>query len=102
MLVSFKNKDLEDLYKLPIKQLGKQKISKAIIVNYRKRLEVLANANDLSDISKLKGMNLEKLKGKVYKECYSVRVNDQYRIIFKEIKGGKIQVLILELSKHYE
>jgi plasmid maintenance system killer protein len=102
MLITFKTKDLEDLYKLPINDLGKQKVSKAVIISYRKRLEIIGYANNLGDISKLRGMNLEKLRSKEYKDCFSVRVNDQYRIIFKELKGGQVQILVMELSKHYE
>jgi len=101
MIVSFNDKHLEDLYRRSIADLGKQPFSKEIVVSYRKRLDILSYANDLSSISKLKGMNLEKLKGQ-YKNCFSVRVNAQYRIIFKEIKGGEIEILIMELSKHYE
>jgi proteic killer suppression protein len=101
MIVSFNDKRLEDLYKCPIDDLGKRQFSKEVIVNFRKRLDILAYADNLSAISRFKGMNLEKLKGE-YKGCYSIRVNIQYRIIFKEVKGGKIEVLILELSKHYE
>jgi plasmid maintenance system killer protein len=46
-------------------------------------------------------MNLEKLKGD-HKGHFSIRVNKQYRIIFRTLAKGKIEVLILELSKHYE
>ncbi len=102
MRISFNNNALEDLYRRPLKDLGKQQYSREVIEHYRKRIDVLANANDLSEISRFKGLNLEKLKSKEFKGCYSVRVNIQFRIIFREVKGGQIEVLILELSKHYE
>ena len=102
MIIHFNDSNLEDLYKLPIGDLGKRQFSKEVIKHFKAKVGILSNANDLSDISKIKGMHLEKLKGKEYKGCYSVRANKQYRIIFNEIKNGKIEILILELSKHYE
>jgi plasmid maintenance system killer protein len=102
MKVSFKEQFLEDLFANPIEELGKQKFSKAVIRHYRKKIRILAYADNLGDVAKLAGMNLEKLHGNKYKECYSVRINDQYRIIFKKIENEIIEILIVELSKHYE
>ena len=102
MKISFNQDYLQELYSTPFKNLGKQQYSRDVIERYRKTIDAMASADDLSEIAKFKGLKLEKLKSKGFKDCYSVRVNIQYRIIFKEIKNGQIQVLILELSKHYE
>jgi len=63
---------------------------------------MLIYAERLEDIARFAGMDLEKLNGNKYKDCYSIRVNDQFRLIFKKLKNGEIELLILELSKHYE
>lgn len=102
MKINFNDDELEQLYWIPIKKLGKQPYSKEVIEHYRKKIDLLAQANDLSEIAKFRGLNLERLKGKEFKGCYSIRVNIQYRIIFREIKNGQIEILILDLSKHYE
>jgi len=102
MKITFNDDSLEELYYIPLNNLGKQQFSKSLIKNYQKRVKILKYANDLGDIAKLKGMNLEKVNSKKFKECYSIRVNDQFRVIFKEVKKGTVEILILELSKHYE
>jgi len=102
MKISFNDSILEELYKTPLKYLGKQQYSREVIERYRKGIDALLLANDLGEIARFRGFNLEKLKSSAFKGCYSIRANIQYRIIFKEVKNGQIEILILELSKHYE
>ena len=102
MKITFNQQSLEELYNIPISDFGKQQFSKSVIKNYQSRIRILKYANDLGDIAKLSGMKLEKLNSKKHGKCQSIRVNDQFRIIFKEIGKGEIEILILELSKHYE
>lgn len=47
----------------------------------RRKLQLLHDADKLQDLRALPGNRLEKLKGKK-KEYYSVRINDQWRIVF--------------------
>lgn len=102
MQVEFSNNELEELYRLPIEQIGKAQFPKGVIKGYRKRIDILRNADDLSTIAKLKGMNLEKLNDKKYKGLYSVKINDQFRLIIDFVNETKLRLIILELSKHYE
>ena len=99
MKITFKNQELEDLYVST--KLTSKKYSKKIIKHYQQKINLLKHANGLSDIAKIISMNLEKLNDKKYKNCYSIRVNIQYRIIFRQVKDN-IEILIIELSKHYE
>ena len=53
-----------------------------------------------------RGLNFEALKGDRKGE-YSIRINDQYRIIFEQIETIQHRVIIKvlfinEISKHYE
>jgi proteic killer suppression protein len=48
----------------------------------RRKLRMLNNSNDLNDLMIPPSNRLEKLKGKL-KEFYSIRINNQWRIIFK-------------------
>ncbi len=73
-----------------------------MIGNYRNKVSMLVYADSLNDIAKFAGLNFEKLNGHKYKDCYSIRINDQFRLIFKKLKNRVIEILILELSKHYE
>ena len=48
----------------------------------RRKLRMLNNSNDLNDLMIPPSNRLEKLKGNL-KEVYSIRINNQWRIIFK-------------------
>ena len=59
-----------------------QKIKK---VGYKK-LHSVINATNLNDLYLIPGNNTEELKGK--KGYYSIKINDQYRVVFKWDKKG--------------
>jgi proteic killer suppression protein len=48
----------------------------------RRKLRMIHNAQDINDLRIPPGNKLEKLKGDL-KEVWSIRINDQWRIIFK-------------------
>ena len=78
MIVSFGSKETEKIWngerskKLPseIQQIG------------RRKLRMLNNSQNLSDLTISPSNRLEKLAGNM-KEFYSIRINDQWRIVFK-------------------
>ena len=78
MIVSFGTTDTEKVWKgvrlkkLPveIQQIG------------RRKLRMLNNSFNLKDLTVPHSNRLEKLSGK-FKDFYSIRINDQWRIIFK-------------------
>ena len=53
---------------------------------------------DLKDIVVSRGNHLEKLKGDL-SGYFSIRVNDQYRIIFKWRQGNEESVQIVDYHK---
>ena len=78
MIKSFKDKDTEKLY-----ITGKSK--KFDIAVYKiglRKLDYLNAAHNLTDLKVPPGNRLEALKGK-YKGKHSIRINDQYRIVFR-------------------
>lgn len=73
-----------------------------LIKKYQRRVQFFMNAVSLVDISNHPWLYLEKLDGD-RKGQYSVRLNDQRRLIFTVGIEWDIQVIeILEISKHYE
>ena len=52
-------------------------------------------AHDLIDLRVPPGNRLERLKGKM-KDFYSIRINDQFRIIFKWTQGAADEVEIID------
>jgi toxin HigB-1 len=67
---------------------------------FLKRVRAIEAAADERDLRALKSIHFEKLKG--VKNRYSVRLNDQWRLIlrFEKDSDGKTVVLI-EINKHY-
>lgn len=61
----------------------------------RRKLDLIGAAADVRDLAVPRGNRLEKLKGRLA-GFYSIRVNDQFRIIFKFQEGQASQVQIVD------
>lgn len=61
----------------------------------RRKLRMLNNSQDLNDLMIPPSNRLEKLKGNL-KAFYSIRINNQWRIIFKWNNGNAEQVEITD------
>jgi proteic killer suppression protein len=61
----------------------------------KRKLEAVNAASRLEDLTIPPSNRLEKLKGNL-KEFYSIRINDQWRVIFKWIKGEPHAVRIVD------
>jgi proteic killer suppression protein len=61
----------------------------------RRKLRMLNNSQDLTDLQIPPSNRLEKLKGN-FKDFYSIRINDQWRIIFRWNNGNAEQVEIID------
>ena len=91
MIVSFGSKETESIWngtrvrKMPldIQNIG------------RRKLRMLNNSQDLNDLRIPPSNRLEKLTGKL-KAFYSIRINKQWRIIFKWSNGNASEVEIID------
>jgi len=61
----------------------------------RRKLRMLNNSQNLTDLMIPPSNRLEKLKGTL-KNFYSIRVNDQWRIIFKWHNGNADEVELID------
>ena len=61
----------------------------------RRKLRMLNNSVDIKDLMIPPSNRLEKLKGGL-KDFYSIRINSQWRIIFKWENGNASQVKIID------
>lgn len=61
----------------------------------RRKLAYLHDAAELNDLKVPPGNRLEKLKGN-YAGLYSIRINDQWRVVFKWIDGNALEVSIVD------
>lgn len=91
MIISFGNSETESVWdgirvkKLPveIQNIG------------RRKLRMINNSINLADLRIPPANRLEKLSGNL-KEFYSIRINDQWRIIFKWNAGNATEVEIID------
>ena len=89
MIVSFRSKETEKIWngehvkKIPgeIQEIG------------RRKLRMLNNSQNIADVKTPPSNKPEKLKGSL-KDFYSIRINDQWRIIFKWNNGNASEVEI--------
>ncbi|MDP2412497.1 type II toxin-antitoxin system RelE/ParE family toxin [Daejeonella sp.] len=91
MINSFGNKETRKIWEgerirgLPVKI---QEIA-------RRKLRMLNNSQNVSDLMIPPSNRLEKLKGN-FKSFYSIRINDQWRIIFQWKNGNAEQVEVID------
>jgi proteic killer suppression protein len=91
MIRSFGSKETESIWngvrvrKLPldIQSIG------------RRKLRMLNNSQDIQDLRIPPSNRLEKLSGNL-KDFYSIRINKQWRIIFKWSNGNAYEVRIID------
>ena len=91
MIISFGNSETEQVW------LGKRvkKLPLEIQNIGRRKLRMLNNSVDIADLRIPPANRLEKLSGKL-KDFYSIRINDQWRIIFKWNAGNASAVEIID------
>lgn len=91
MLLSFGDKDTKKIWE------GERvkSFSTEIQETARRKLRMLNNSQDLTDLMIPPSNRLERLKGNL-KEFYSIRINNQWRIIFKWNNGNAEEVEIID------
>ena len=91
MIVSFGTKDTEKIWHgIRVKGLPNE-----IQETGRRKLRMLNNSINIADLKIPPSNRLEKLTGKL-KDFYSIRINDQWRIIFQWDNGNASEVEIID------
>ena len=94
MIISFGSKDTEKIFKgervkkipLEIQQVG------------RRKLRMIHNSQTIADLKIPPSNRLEKLKGKE-KDFYSIRINNQWRIVFRRKNNHAYDLKIIDYHK---
>lgn len=94
MIGSFANKLAEDVFEDRMTKAVRQLPAELYRVARRKLL-YLHDADVLTDLKVPPGNRLEALKGKL-KGFYSIRINNQWRVVFKWQGNNAIEVSILD------
>ncbi|WHF51701.1 type II toxin-antitoxin system RelE/ParE family toxin [Chryseobacterium gotjawalense] len=91
MIVSFGNKETDKIGN----GIVSKKLPREIQEVARRKLRMINNSVDINDLRIPPANHLEKLKGRL-KEFYSIRINSQWRIIFKWENGNAFEVKIVD------
>lgn len=91
MIINFGNKETEKIWN----GIVSKKIPREIQEVARRKLRMINNSIDISDLRIPPANRLEKLKGDL-KEFYSIRINNQWRIIFKWENTNAFDVEIID------
>ena len=91
MIISFGNKETEKIWN------GERckKFPNEIQDIARRKLRMLNNSQNIADLQVPPSNKLEKLKGSL-KDFYSIRINNQWRIIFKWNTGNASGVEVID------
>jgi toxin HigB-1 len=91
MILNFGSKETEKIWvgeRVPKLPLEIQTIG-------RRKLRMLNNSQNIQDLRIPPSNRLEKLSGKL-KDFYSIRINDQWRIVFKWNNGNASDVEVID------
>ena len=91
MIQSFGSKETEKIWN----GIRSKKLSEEIQHIARRKLRMLNNSLNLNDLIIPPSNNLEKPKGEL-KDFHSIRINDQWRIIFHWDNGHSYNVAIID------
>ena len=94
MIESFADPETEKSFK----GIVSRKLPSVIQKTARRKLVYLEDADDLHDLSAPPGNRLEPLHGDRAGQ-HSIRINDQYRICFKWVRGKARDVEIVDYHK---
>lgn len=106
MNVEFEKEYLAELYEKGKADDKKHRFQPQIVNGYLKCVKALMNATCMEDLYTLRALNYEKLKGDK-KRLSSLRINDQYRLEFREIPSQSNQMIIeicslVDNTNHYK
>lgn len=91
MIVSFKNKETKSIWK----GLVSKKLPFEIQNTARRKLRMINNFVDITDLRIPPANRLEKLKGNL-ENFYSIRINNQWRVVFQWENGNAYNVEIVD------
>ena len=105
MLVTFEKEYLQELYDKGRTSDKKHRFQPQIVRKYIKIIDLMIEQANVMELNRYGSLHYEHLHGDK-KGLSSVRINDQYRIEFREILQGEKTIAevvsITDLSNHYK
>jgi proteic killer suppression protein len=94
MIISFADKATEDLYH-GVSSARVRRLPQKILESALYKLDILNAAQTLDDLRSPPGNRLELLKGN-FSELHSIRINSQWRIVFRWEASNAYEVRVLD------
>ncbi len=94
MIVTFLSEATSDIYH-GVESRQARKVPQSIWKVAERKLDLLNAAHSLNDLRIPTSNHLETLKGKL-RGKYSIRINDQYRLVFEFRDGNAYEVEIID------
>ena len=91
MIISFKDKETEKIWNGTVST----KLPLEIQQTARRKLRMLNNSQDINDLRIPPANRLEKLHGNL-KDKYSIRINDQWRVVFRWENNNSYEIEIVD------
>lgn len=106
MNVEFEKKYLAKLYETGKADGKKHRFQPQIVNGYLKCVKALLSASQMEELYQYRSLNYEKLKG-AKKGLSSLRINDQYRLEFREVTNKSNQTVVeicslVDITNHYK
>jgi len=94
MIVSFGDKTTEDIFHGNDTKVARR-IAQLLWTRVQAKLDLLNASTTLEDLRVPPSNRLEKLRGD-WSGFYSLRINDQYRVVFRFVDGAAIDVRCMD------
>ncbi len=94
MIIGYADEATRDVH-IGVESRAARRFGADVRIVARRKLDLIGAAADVGDLAVPPGNRLEKLKGRLA-GFYSIRVNDQFRIIFKFQAGQASHVRIID------
>ena len=95
MILDFADQATEDIFNGSRSKAARRSLPRKLWPSAARKLDRLNRATEPRDLADPPGNRLEALKGD-YAGFFSIRVNDQYRIVFRFENGDARQVQIVD------
>ncbi|MCK5241617.1 type II toxin-antitoxin system RelE/ParE family toxin [bacterium] len=97
MIINIKNETTKDIFN-GLNTKSARKIPRIVWGIAQRKLDMINSANELIDLKSPPGNRLEPLKGNL-SGFHSIRINDQYRVIFKFSGANASDIKITDYHK---
>ncbi len=95
MIISFADAETQDIYDNIKSKKSRKRLDVKLFSSAQRKLDLIDSAKVIEDLRAPPANHLEPLKGRL-RGMHSIRINSQYRIVFKWTTHGAEKVKIID------